>query len=211
MRYYIVDCRGSFGISTGKESDCKMITLDDVWNLLSELKSSQRSVFLDFLINTFSNSEDGNLRQLSEDLLEFKDEILDDTEDPLEEFFADTYTKREASEIFKVSEKTIQRAVSEGEIIPRNPGRKPLRFAFLDLYAVFGPRSSSKALRIPRYSFAASVPATRYATYSGQGLANEKQTRVDRGAFSFNDYEVIQPCSVVVNTEPRKHPGVAAL
>jgi len=211
MSCYTAGFRGSFGISTGKESDCKMITLDDVWNLLSGLTSSQRNVFLDFLINTFSNSEDGNLRQLSEDLLEFTDEILDDTEDPLEGFFADTYTKREASEVFKVSEKTIQRAVSEGQVRPRNPGRKPLRFAFRDLYDLFGPRSSSEALKTPRYSFAALGLAGRYATYSGYGLVNEKQTRIDRGAFSFNDYEVIQPCSVLVNTEPRKHPGVAAL
>ncbi|OAA19001.1 helix-turn-helix domain-containing protein [Kosmotoga sp. DU53] len=121
-----------------------MFSLEQIWEKLDNFKGAEKKKVFDLIVELLSASNDPKAKELLDDLLLFKDEIFDETPDPLEEIMADTYTKKEAAKIFGISERTIQRMVSRGLLSPVNPGRKPLKFAFTDLKKLFANYTEDK-------------------------------------------------------------------
>ena len=121
-----------------------MFSLEQIWGMLDNFMGAEKKKVFDLIVKLLSTSNDPEAKELLDDLLLFKDEIFDETPDPLEEIMADTYTKKEAAKIFGVSERTIQRMVSRGLLSPVNPGRKPLKFAFADLKKLFANHVEDK-------------------------------------------------------------------
>lgn len=115
-----------------------MIMFDRVWKMLDEIDATDRKKAFDAIVELLSFSKDEEMLQLRDDLIAFEEDITDESEDPIKSLLENTYTKKEAAEALKVSEKTIQRAVSEGLIMPVNPGKKPLRFSVGDLRILYG-------------------------------------------------------------------------
>ncbi len=115
-----------------------MIMFDRIWEMLESISAGERRKAFDAIVELLSFSKDEEMLQLRDDLIAFEEDITDESEDPIKSLLENTYTKKEAAEALKVSEKTIQRAVSEGLIMPVNPGKKPLRFSVGDLRILYG-------------------------------------------------------------------------
>lgn len=111
---------------------------DRIWEMLESINAGERRKAFDAIIELLSFSKDEEMLQLRDDLVAFEDDITDESEDPIKSLLENTYTKKEAAEALQVSEKTIQRATSEGLIMPINPGKKPLRFSVDDLRILYG-------------------------------------------------------------------------
>jgi excisionase family DNA binding protein len=114
-----------------------MLSLEQIWEILDKLPGEKKEEIFNSILKLISKIDGPKAEELYEDMIAFKDEMLSKEVDPLKEMMTDTYTKKEASEIFSVSQKTIQRMISRGLLKPVNPGRKPLRFNFNDLKEVF--------------------------------------------------------------------------
>ena len=56
---------------------------DRVWKMLKEIDATERKKAFDAIIEILSSSEDEEMLQLKDDLLAFEDDILDDSEDPI--------------------------------------------------------------------------------------------------------------------------------
>jgi len=116
----------------------EVIMFDRIWEMLESISAGERRKAFDAIVELLSFSKDEEMLQLRDDLIAFEEDITDESEDPIKSLLENTYTKKEAAEALKVSEKTIQRAVSEGLIMPVNPGKKPLRFSVGDLRILYG-------------------------------------------------------------------------
>ncbi len=57
--------------------------LDRVWKMLEEIDATERKKAFDAIVEILSASEDEEMLQLKDDLLAFEDDILDDSEDPI--------------------------------------------------------------------------------------------------------------------------------
>ncbi len=110
---------------------------DRIWEMLESISANERRKVFDAIVELLSFSKNEELLQLRDDLIAFEDDITDESEDPIKSLLENTYTKKEVAEALQVSEKTIQRAVSEGLITPVNPGKKPLRFSVDDLRVLY--------------------------------------------------------------------------
>ena len=60
-----------------------MIMFDRVWKMLEEIDATERKKAFDAIVEILSASEDEEMLQLKDDLLAFEDDILDDSEDPI--------------------------------------------------------------------------------------------------------------------------------
>jgi len=60
-----------------------VIMLDRVWKMLEEIDATERKKAFDAIVEILSASEDEEMLQLKDDLLAFEDDILDDSEDPI--------------------------------------------------------------------------------------------------------------------------------
>jgi len=115
-----------------------VIMFDRIWEMLGSIGAGERRKAFDAIVELLSFSKDEEMLQLRDDLIAFEEDITDESEDPIKSLLENTYTKKEAAEALQVSEKSIQRAVSEGLIMPVNPGKKPLRFSLESLKILSG-------------------------------------------------------------------------
>jgi len=60
-----------------------VIMFDRVWKMLQEIDATERKKAFDAITEILSSSEDEEMLQLKDDLLAFEDDILDDSEDPI--------------------------------------------------------------------------------------------------------------------------------
>lgn len=149
-----------------------MIMFDRIWEMLESISAGERRKAFDAIIELLSFSKDEEMLQLRDDLVAFEDDITDESEDPIKSLLENTYTKKEAAEALQVSEKTIQRAVSEGLIMPINPGKKPLRFSVDDLRILYGnPIDKESKGLIRQYWVNANALAQIFLSYYDQVLA----------------------------------------
>lgn len=149
-----------------------MIMFDRIWEMLESISAGERRKAFDAIIELLSFSKDEEMLQLRDDLVAFEDDITDESEDPIKSLLENTYTKKEAAEALQVSEKTIQRAVSEGLIMPINPGKKPLRFSVDDLRILYGnPIDKESKGLIRQYWVNANALAQIFVSHYDQVLA----------------------------------------
>ena len=77
-----------------------MFSLEQIWGMLDNFMGAEKKKVFDLIVKLLSTSNDPEAKELLDDLLLFKDEIFDETPDPLEEIMADTYTKKRSSKDF---------------------------------------------------------------------------------------------------------------
>ncbi len=115
------------------------VTLGDFWDFLNHYKGQDKEDKFNKIIDILRSMSDINIpgaKETLDNMIAFKDEIFDE-EEPFEDLEKTYFTKKEAAELFGVSEKHIQRLVSKGLLKPINPGRKPLKFRYEDLEKCF--------------------------------------------------------------------------
>lgn len=133
--------RKDFLPRTGNEEMRNMfkVTLGDFWEFLNHYKGHDKEEKFNKIIDILKSMSDINIpgaKETLNDMTAFKDDIFDE-ENPFEELEKTYFTKKEAAELFGVSEKYIQRLVSKGLLKPINPRRKPLKFLYEDLEKCF--------------------------------------------------------------------------
>ena len=82
------------------------LTLETVWELLSILPLKQRERFFNGVYDRLSNSESLRHRIVAEELKTFKDEILSDEPDPMEDIIGN-YAAKTGSEILDLLERKL--------------------------------------------------------------------------------------------------------
>lgn len=108
-----------------------MLKIHELLNIFSDLKPKNKEVLYNFLANpkTYEDKEEIEefiqiLKEMKEDLL-YYDEEFDDIEEKEQKLY---FTQKDLATMTGQSIRNIQRIITENNISPINPGRKPLYY-----------------------------------------------------------------------------------
>jgi hypothetical protein len=108
-----------------------MLEIHELLNIFSDLNPKNKEVLYNFLANpkTYEDKEEIEefiqiLKEMKEDLL-YYDEEFDDIEEKEQKLY---FTQKDLATMTGQSIRNIQRIITENNISPINPGRKPLYY-----------------------------------------------------------------------------------